>query len=387
MARPDRVRHRRSRAWQHARPSRLAAAVLLAFCLAAPVVEAAPARIKDIAEFQGVRENMLIGYGLVTGLNGTGDNLRSSPFTQQSLVGMLERLGVNVRDQAIRTKNTAAVMVTASLPPFRRQGSRIDVNVSTIGDAKSLLGGQLLPTPLRGANGQVYALAQGPIASSGFGVEGEAAKITVGVPTSGRIPGGAIVELEVPFELKELQSMRIALRNPDFTTAAEVARVINQALGDRVATMVDSGTVEVAVKAKGPDAVANLIARIENLTVEPDTPAQVVIDDKTGTIVIGQDVRISTVAVAHGNLTVVVQENPQVSQPGPLSNGQTVVVPRTQVKVDTGSGKQLAMVPSGATLKELVDSLNALAVGPRDLIAILQAIKNAGALQAELVIQ
>lgn len=348
---------------------------------------AAPARIKDIAEFQGVRENMLIGYGLVTGLNGTGDNLRSSPFTQQSLVGMLERLGVNVRDQAIRTKNTAAVMVTASLPPFRRQGSRIDVSVSTIGDAKSLLGGQLLPTPLRGANGQVYALAQGPIASSGFGVEGEAAKITVGVPTSGRIPGGAIVELEVPFELKELQSMRVSLRNPDFTTAAEVARVINQALGDRAATMVDSGTIEVAVKGQGPGAVANLVARIENLTVEPDTPAQVVIDDKTGTIVIGRDVRISTVAVAHGNLTVMVQESPQVSQPGPLSNGQTVVVPRTQVQVDTGSGKQLAMVPGGATLQELVDSLNALAVGPRDLIAILQAIKNAGALQAELVIQ
>jgi flagellar P-ring protein precursor FlgI len=382
MARPDPRKDSRSR------PALAAVTALLAYWLAAPHDgHAAPARIKDIAEFQGVRENMLIGYGLVTGLNGTGDNLRSSPFTQQSLVGMLERLGVNVRDQAIRTKNTAAVMVTASLPPFRRQGSRIDVSISTIGDAKSLLGGQLLPTPLRGANGQVYALAQGPVASSGFGVEGEAAKITVGVPTSGRIPGGAIVELEVPFELKELETVRVALRNPDFTTASEVARTINQMLYDKAAILIDSGTVEVAVRAKGPDAVANLIARIENLRVEPDTPAQVVVDDKTGTVVIGQDVRISTVAVAHGNLTVVVQENPQVSQPGPLSNGQTVVVPRTQVRIDAGSGKQLAMVPEGATLKELVDSLNALAVGPRDLITILQAIKNAGALQAELVIQ
>ena len=363
----------------------LAAAFLL--LLGTTGAAAGPARIKDIAEFEGVRENMLIGYGLVTGLNGTGDNLRASPFTQQSLVGMLERLGVNVRDQNIRTKNTAAVMVTASMAPFRRQGSRIDVNISTIGDAKSLLGGQLLPTPLRGANGQVYALAQGPIASSGFGVEGEAAKITVGVPTAGRIPGGAIVELEVPFELQELRTVRVALRNPDFTTAAAVADAINRTLGEEVASAIDSGTVEMAVKAEGSAATAALIARIENLTVEPDSPAQVVIDDRTGTIVIGDDVRVSTVAVSHGNLTVTVQETPQVSQPGPFGQGRTVVVPRTQVSVDSGSGRQLAVVPEGASLRELVDSLNALAVGPRDLIAILQAIKNAGALQAELVIQ
>jgi flagellar P-ring protein precursor FlgI len=289
----------------------LAAACLL--LLGTTGAEGVPARIKDIAEFQGVRENMLIGYGLVTGLNGTGDNLRASPFTQQSLVGMLERLGVNVRDQNIRTKNTAAVMVTAALPPFRRQGSRIDVTISTIGDAKSLLGGQLLPTPLRGANGQVYALAQGPVASSGFGVEGEAAKITVGVPTAGRIPGGAIVELEVPFELQELRTVRVALRNPDFTTAAAVADAINRTLGEEVASAIDSGTVEMAVKAEGSAATAALIARIENLVVEPDSPAQVVIDGRTGTIVIGDDVRVSSVAVSHGNLTVTVEETPQVS--------------------------------------------------------------------------
>jgi flagellar P-ring protein precursor FlgI len=379
----------RRKSWRRRAAKDLLAAVAAAFLLLlGPTdAQAVPARIKDIAEFQGVRENMLIGYGLVTGLNGTGDNLRASPFTQQSLVGMLERLGVNVRDQNIRTKNTAAVMVTAALPPFRRQGSRIDVTISTIGDAKSLLGGQLLPTPLRGANGQVYALAQGPVASSGFGVEGEAAKITVGVPTAGRIPGGAIVELEVPFELQELRTVRVALRNPDFTTAAAVADAINRTLGEEVASAIDSGTVEMAVKAEGSTATAALIARIENLTVEPDSPAQVVIDDRTGTIVIGDDVRISSVAVSHGNLTVTVEETPQVSQPEPFGQGRTVVVPRTQVSVDSGGGRQLAVVPEGASLRELVDSLNALAVGPRDLIAILQAIKNAGALQAELVIQ
>jgi flagellar P-ring protein precursor FlgI len=379
-AAPGPAPRRTGRAWARA------AAVAAALLLGGPAT-AAPVRIKDIADFQGVRENMLIGYGLVTGLNGSGDSLRSSPFTQESLVGMLERLGVNVRDQTIRTKNTAAVMVTASLPPFRRQGSRIDVTVSTIGDAKSLLGGQLLPTPLRGANGQVYALAQGPVASSGFGVEGEAARITVGVPTGGRIPGGAIVELEVPFELKELSTLRIALRNPDFTTAASIARAIEAALGEGRAVAIDSGTVSVTVEDAGPGGAARTIARIENLLVEPDTAAVVVVDDRTGTIVMGERVRIAKVAVSHGNLTVIVQENPEVSQPNPFGEGTTVVVPRTNLSVDTGADGRLAVVDGGASLEDLVAGLNALGVGPRDLIAILQAIKNAGALQAELVIQ
>ena len=345
------------------------------------------ARIKDIADFEGVRENTLIGYGLVTGLNGTGDNLRSSPFTQESLTGMLERLGVNVRDQVMRTKNTAAVMVTASLPPFRRQGSRIDVSVSAIGDAKSLLGGQLLPTPMRGANGQVYALAQGAVASSGFGVEGDAARITVGVPTGGRIPNGAVVELEVPFALAELETVRIALKNPDFSTASDIANAVNRELGGDFAVAIDSGTVELRVGNGGPGGTAAVLARVENLTVEPDTPATVVIDDRTGTIVMGENVRISTVAVSHGNLTVTVEEAPLVSQPNPLADGATVVVPRTSIGVDTGNGARLATVPGVATLRDLVNGLNALGVGPRDLVSILQAIKNAGALQAELVIQ
>jgi flagellar P-ring protein FlgI len=348
---------------------------------------AASARIKDIADFEGVRENVLIGYGLVVGLNGTGDNLRSSPFTEESLVAMLERLGVNVRDQGLRTKNTAAAMVTAYLPPFSRQGSRVDVQVSTIGDAKSLLGGQLLPTPMRAANGQVFALAQGPIASSGFGVEGEAAKITVGVPTTGRIPGGAVVELEVPFTLDELKSLMIALHNPDFTTAAMIAQAIDTALGFKAAVAVDAGTVEVTIEGTERGDVAATIARIENLRIEPDTPATVVIDDRTGTIVMGANVRISKVAVSHGNLTMVVQETPLVSQPNPFGDGKTVVVPRTQLGLDTGNESRLAVVDSGATLEDVVAGLNALGVGPRDLIAILQAIKSAGALQAELMIQ
>jgi flagellar P-ring protein FlgI len=348
---------------------------------------AASARIKDIADFEGVRENVLIGYGLVVGLNGTGDNLRSSPFTEESLVAMLERLGVNVRDQGLRTKNTAAAMVTAYLPPFSRQGSRVDVQVSTIGDAKSLLGGQLLPTPMRAANGQVFALAQGPIASSGFGVEGEAAKITVGVPTTGRIPGGAVVELEVPFTLDELKSLMIALHNPDFTTAAMIAQAIDTALGFKAAVAVDAGTVEVTIEGTERGDVAATIARIENLRIEPDTPATVVIDDRTGTIVMGANVRISKVAVSHGNLTMVVQETPLVSQPNPFGDGKTTVVPRTQLGLDTGNESRLAVVDSGATLEDVVAGLNALGVGPRDLIAILQAIKSAGALQAELMIQ
>jgi flagellar P-ring protein precursor FlgI len=377
-----------SRWTARARPALLLALLALPAGLAgAGTALAAASRIKDIADFEGVRENALIGYGLVVGLNGTGDNLRSSPFTEESLVGMLERMGVNVRDQGLRTKNTAAVMVTAYLPPFSRQGSRIDVQVSAIGDAKSLLGGQLLPTPLRAANGQVFALAQGPIASGGFGVEGEAAKITVGVPTTGRIPGGALVELEVPFELDELETLTIALHNRDFTTAAMIAQAVNAALGPGTAVAVDAGTVEVAVTGGDRGGVAATIARIETLWIEPDTPARVVIDDRTGTIVMGANVRIGKVAVSHGNLTMIVQETPLVSQPNPFGDGETVVVPRTQLGVETGGDRHLAVVDAGATIEDVVASLNALGVGPRDLIAILQAIKNAGALQGELVTQ
>lgn len=369
-------------------PLRAAGTVLACLLVLAGAAQpqAAPVRIKDIADFEGVRENVLIGYGLVTGLDGTGDNLRSAPFTQESLVSMLERLGVNIRDQNMRTRNVAAVMVTASLPPFSRQGSRIDVNVSAMGDAKSLMGGQLLPTPLRGASGQVHALAQGPLVSSGFGAEGDAASVTVGVPTAGRIPGGAIVELEVPFELDALDSFRIALKSPDFTTAVRIADAVNAALGRNVAVALDSGTVEVDARSPGRN-IASMIARIENVTVVPETPATVVVDDRTGTIVMNESVRIGTVAVTHGNLSVRIQETPQVSQPNPFGEGETVVVPRTQIEVDTGAGNRMALVPETPTLGDLVASLNALGVGPRDLIAILQAIKSAGALHAELVIQ
>ena len=343
----------------------------------------AGSRIKDIVDVEGVRENMLVGYGLVVGLNGTGDSMRNSPFTQQSLTGMLERLGVNVRGQDLETKNVAAVMVTATLPPFATQGSRIDVSVSALGDSKSLLGGTLLVTPLLGADSEVYAVSQGPVATGGFSASGDATSVTKNVPTAGRISSGAIVEREIQFSLADMHTVRLSLRNPDFTTARRIAQAINAHMGGEPATAIDPANVGIVVPPNSN--VVNLITDIEQLQVLPDEVAKVVINEASGVIVMGEKVRISTVAIAQGNLTVRVTETPQVSQPAPFSeSGETTVVPRTQVAVDEQSGHKIAVLPEGVTLQQLVESLNALGVGPRDIISILQAIKAAGALQAEI---
>ena len=350
-----------------------------------PHLARADVRIKDIADIEGVRDNQLVGYGLVVGLNGTGDRLDSAVFTRQSLIGMLERLGVNTRDQEskLQTKNVAAVMVTASLPAFARSGNRIDVSISSLGDAKDLTGGTLLVTPLMGADGEVYGVAQGTLATGAISAKGAGASITRGVPTAGRIANGASVEREIPFKFGGKNVIHLGLRNPDLTTARRMADVINRAIGGG-ARATDPRTVELNLS--GRDAV-DVVARIESLSVQPDSPAIVVIDEASGTIVMGDHVRISTVAIAQGNLTIRVTEAPQVSQPAPLSNGQTVVAPRSNVQVDTQSENRLGILQNGVTLGDLVASLNALGVGPRDMISILQSIKTAGALQAELVVR
>jgi flagellar P-ring protein precursor FlgI len=362
---------------------------ILAICttvlvaLYAPVANAA-SRIKDLVDIEGIRENQLVGYGLVVGLSGTGDKLNNAPFTKQSLQAMLERLGVNTRDANLRTKNVAAVMVTANLPPFSTQGTRIDITVSALGDAQSLQGGTLLVTPLRGADSEVYAVGQGSVAIAGFKAEGDAASITRGVPTVGRISNGAIVEREIKHNLGKHNSLRLALRNPDLTTAKRIAMAINTFTGNKIAEAVDPSTVRLSSGSKTGAGMVSLLTEIEQLHVEPDQKARVVIDEQTGIVVMGKEVKVSTVAVAQGNLTVTISERPEVSQPEPLSDGETVVVPRTTVTVDDEKNKKLAILRDGVTLRKLVDGLNALGVGPRDMISILQAIKAAGALQAEI---
>jgi flagellar P-ring protein precursor FlgI len=351
---------------------------------------AATSRIKDIADFEGVRDNQLVGYGLVVGLDGTGDDMKKkAPFTRESLIGMLERLGVKInRDNTdLETKNLAAVMVTATLPAFARQGGEIDVTVASLGDATSLQGGTLLATPLIGADGEVYAVGQGQITIGGFKATGAAEEIVRGVPTSGRIVRGAIVEREIPFELNSLSTVKLSLRNPDFTTAERVTDVINAAIGAGTAHTLDSGTVQLNA-AQYPGGAAALLTNIEQLPVEPDQQARVVIDENTGVIVMGENVRISKVAIAQGNLTIRVTETPQVSQPSPFSStGVTVVVPRTDIQVQEDKNRKLAVLPASVTLEQLVTGINSLGVGPRDLISILQSIKAAGALQADIVTQ
>jgi flagellar P-ring protein precursor FlgI len=402
---------------------RRAAVALLAagLALSATPPAAALSRIKDIVDFEGIRDNMLVGYGLVVGLNGTGDTLNQAIFTRESLIGMLERLGVNARDNGLRTNNVAAVMVTATLPPFARQGARIDVTVSTLGNSKSLLGGTLLVTPLLGADGEVYAVAQGSVATGGVSAKGQGGSVTKGVPTAGRVSSGGIVEREIGFDLAKMHSMSLMLRNPDLTTARRVADAINKHLQGPAAQAIDPSTVVLAMPTKAQGDAVAFLTDIEQLSVEPDEVARVVIDEANGIIVMGESVRISTVAIAQGNLTVRITETPQVSQPNPFSaagtitppfntstgpNGetrnepqvperggvqfapsggaQTVVVPRTNVQVDEQGERRLAMVRAGVSLHELVDGLNALGVGPRDMISILQAIKAAGALQADI---
>ncbi|MEM8838625.1 MAG: flagellar basal body P-ring protein FlgI [Pseudomonadota bacterium] len=342
-------------------------------------------RIKDIADFEGIRENQLVGYGLVVGLDGTGDSLNNSPFTEQSLRVMLNRLGAGIGDTNFSTDNVAAVMVTANLPPFATAGSRIDITVSAMGDAESLRGGTLLVTQLLGAGGDVYALAQGPIAIAGFVAEGDAASIVQGVPTSGRITNGAIVEREIPFELSSLREVKISLRNPDLTTSRRIAKAINAFIGRGTAEPLDPATVQLRLTQNFNGNIVDLLTDVEQLIVEPDQVARVVIDEASGTIVMGRDVKVSRVAVAQGNLTLLVTETPEASQPAPFSpNGETVVLPRTTIVAEEPSDAKLAIIEDGVTLKDLVDGLNALGIGPRDMITILQAIKSAGALQAEI---
>lgn len=360
---------------------KLVLAALLVAIVADPA--AARSRIKDIVSFEGVRDNQLVGYGLVVGLSGTGDSLRNNPFTQQSLQSMLERLGVNTRAATnIDTKNVAAVMVTAKLPPFATPGSQIDVTVSAMGDAKSLLGGTLVVTSLNGPDGEVYAVAQGTVQTGAVSASGASgSSITRGVPTAGRIANGAMVEKEVGYELAKKGKMRLTLRNPDFNTSKRIAVAINARYPGSACA--DNGSV-VTVDTPASSTLVDFITAIEPLEVEPDEVAKVIIDEVSGVIVMGQDVRISTVAIAQGNLTISVQENPKVSQPAPFSQGQTAVVPSSQVKVDEEKGKKLIMLKSGASLASLVKGLNALGVTPRDMISILQAINRAGALQADV---
>lgn len=345
---------------------------------------AASSRIKDIADFEGVRENQLVGYGLVVGLNGTGDNIKSINFAKESLISMLDQLGINARDGQLKSKNIAAVMVTASLPPFARQGSRIDVMVSAMGDAKSLQGGTLIATPLSGANGEVYAVAQGQIATGSVSAQGNNALVTRGVPTSGRIANGAIIENEIDFALDSLKNIRIALRNPDFTTARRISDAINAMLGQPASKALDPATVDLQIPQEYEDKVVDLMTKVEQLQVQPDQLAKVVIDESSGIIVIGKDVKINRLAIAQGNLTIKISEIPMVSQPLPFSNGTTVTQNVTAIDVNEEVNSRLSVLDTGVNLQELVDGLNALGVTPRDLISILQAVKASGALQADI---
>lgn len=355
---------------------------LLLLLLAQPVM-AEPVRIKDLVEFGGVRGNDLVGYGLVVGLNGTGDGLRNSPFTEEIMANLLERLGANVTGEEFRPKNVAAVFVTATLPPFARAGSKLDVTVSAIGDAKSLQGGTLVMTPLNGADGQIYAVAQGGLIAGGIAAEGQAARVVQGVPTSGNIPSGARVEREVAFDFGGMEDVRLALREPDFTTAERIETVINAAFGRDVAEMLDAGTVSVRVQGNSP---ARMMAKLEGLRVDPETRARVVVDQRSGTIVMGADVRISPVAVAQGGLTLRVSEAPVASQPNPFAQGETILVPRTDASIEQEPGTGLAQIDGGTSLSEVVAGLNALGVAPNDMIDILKSISAAGALHAEFVV-
>ncbi|SDD48008.1 flagellar P-ring protein precursor FlgI [Paracoccus isoporae] len=359
---------------------------LLTVLLWAQVAAAAPVRLKDIVAFDGVRGNDLVGYGLVVGLNGSGDSLRNAPYTEDMMVTLLERLGVNVSSDQFRPKNVAAVMVTAVLPPFARSGAQLDVTVSAIGDARSLMGGTLILTPLSAADGDVYAVAQGSVIAGGVSAQGETASVVQGVPTSGAVPSGARVEREVDFEFATLRNVRLALKHPDFTTAARIANRINRSGVGRIATMLDAGTVSLDITATRRADPASVISRIENLLIETETRARVVIDHRSGTIVMGEDVRVSRVAVSQGNLTLRVRDTPVVSQPSPFSEGQTVIVPQSDAEITEEAGIGFAEVQGSSSLSDVVAGLNALGVSPRDLIDILKAIHAAGALHAELVV-
>jgi flagellar P-ring protein precursor FlgI len=381
----DNHNHRSCRRGLAKRRTATAAVIALVLAIASVHTASAASRIKDIVDFEGVRENQLVGYGLVVGLNNTGDTLREGSFTKQSLQSMLNRLGVKPTNEGLTSKNVAAVMITAELPPFARQGTRIDVTVSSLGDADNLQGGTLLVTPLLGADGEVYAVGQGQVGVAGYSAKGQAESVTQGVPTSGRIANGAIVEREVAFEMANMDTVTLNLRSPDFTTARRIGQAINAFLGTAAAKPSDPSTVIVDVPDSYRRNVVNLITDIEQLRIEPDQPAKVIIDETSGIIVMGENVRVSTVAIAQGNLTIRITETPEVSQPSPFAEvGHTAEVPRTDIAVDDSSTHRLGVVQEGVTLQDLVNGLNALGIGPRDMISILQAIKAAGALHAEI---
>lgn len=362
------------------------AACLAAACVAGFGAASAEVRLKDVVAIEGVRSNDLVGYGLVVGLKGTGDGLRNAPYTQEIFAGLLERLGVNVQGETFNSRNVAAVIVTATLPPFARTGSQVDVNVAAIGDASSLLGGTLIMTPLLAGDGETYAVAQGPVLASGVAAEGEAASVVFGAPTAGSIPEGARVEREAAFEFSDIGRLRLSLKTPDVTTAIRAEDAINAALGPGAAAVRDPGTIDIDLARAGLSPI-RAVARIENLPIEPEARARVVVDQKSGTVVIGADVRVSRFAVTQGGLSITVSESPFVSQPNPLSrNGETIVVPNTQVAVGERQPDKIGVVEGNVALGDLIEGLNALGVGPGDLIDILKAIKASGALHADLVV-
>lgn len=347
---------------------------------------ASAARIKDIASLKGVRTNQLLGYGLVVGLNGTGDGT-STKFTTQSLVNMMERLGIHASSSSIKVANVAAVMVTADLPPFAGEGSKLDVLVSSIGDAKSLQGGTLLMTSLKGADNNIYAIAQGPLIVGGYTSSGASGSGTSkNHPTVARIPNGASIEKEIGFNFNDLEDLTIALNEPDFTTALRISTAINKNLNKTVATPVDAGTVKITVSGTDRDNMVNLVSSIEQIDIQPDAGAKIILSERTGTVIMGSDVRISAVAIAHGNLSVQIKEQSEVSQPNAFSQGQTAVTPSSDVSVKEDNTQLLLVEPEGASLGGVVKALNAIGISPRDLITVLQAIKASGALQADLEI-
>lgn len=354
--------------------------LLLTLIIASPLQAS---RIKDIATLEGIRDNQLVGYGLVVGLNGTGDSDKTQ-FTIQSLVNMLERMGVTVERDKVKVDNVAAVMVTASLPPFARSGSKFDVTISSLGDADSLAGGTLLMTPLRGPDGEVYAVSQGPVVVGSLSFGGKAAKVQKNHPTVGRIPDGALVEKDAPGQL-DGDHLVLRLRDADYTTMDRMSHALNQRFGLNTAAPIDGASVAVHPPDEFRGRTVAFLAEMEKIEVDPDIPARIVVNEKTGTIVMGQEVRIDTVAVSHGNLSMVISESADVSQPNPLAGGQTTVVPKTGIQV-TEEGGALVMMNMGVSIADIAQALNAIGASPRDLIAILQAIKAAGALHADLVI-
>jgi flagellar P-ring protein FlgI len=363
----------------------LVAAVALSPVLL-PMPANAQTRIRDVVDVEGVRQNDLVGYGIVVGLNGTGDSVRNSPFTEDSLTHMLERLGVNVQGEEIKPKNVAAVLVTASLPPFARTGSSIDVSVSSIGDASNLEGGTLILTPLKGADNEVYAVAQGSILVSGIDVKAQASRETRGTPTGGSVPNGARIEREVNYNFNQRDSLMLALRNPDFTTAARIEDTINASMKVPIASMRDPGTIELDLRGMS-ESPSRLLASIENLPIQVASPARIVIDEKSGTIVLGEDVTISKVAIAQGNISIKVTEYPVASQPNPFADGETIVLPRSDIQITETGSRNIAMLEPNVSLSQLIAGLNALGVSPQEMADIIRAMKTAGAIHADLVIR